>query len=104
MVGEEDVTARVLALAGRERTALVPTEVTAAVGMILLRDQGVLTVNTHGAPGGRVSLRLKPTAGALDAVGGVAALVAALDMAVATVAERLDDPAWIARILFGDGT
>lgn len=102
MIGEEDVTARVLALAGRERTALVPTEVTAAVGMILLRDNGVLTVNTHGAPGGRVSLRLKPTAGALNAVGGAAALVAALGTAVATVAERLDDPAWIARLLFGD--
>lgn len=102
MLGEQEVMARVLALAGRERASLVPTEVTAAIGMILLRDHGVLTVNTHGAPGGRVSLRLKPTAGALDAVGGAAALAVALDDAVSAVAGRLEDAAWIARLLFGE--
>jgi L-seryl-tRNA(Ser) seleniumtransferase len=101
MLDEQDVLARVLDIAGRDASSVVPAEATAAMGMILLRDNGVLTVNTHGAPGGRVSLRLKPTAGALDAAGGAGALVAALDRAAAMVAERLDDPAWFEATLFG---
>lgn len=101
MLDEEDVMARVLAMAGRDHAAIVPAEATATIGMILLRDNGVLTVNTHGAPGGRVSLRLKPTAGALDAVGGASALVAALDRAAGMVAAHLDDPAWFETTLFG---
>ena len=102
MLDEQDVTARVLASAGCEQSSLVPTEVTACIGMLLLREHGVLTVNTHGAPGGRVSLRLKPTVGALKAVGGVDRLVSALDAAVNTVAARLDDSSWVQTTLFGD--
>lgn len=102
MLDENDVMARVLALSGKNASEVVPAEVTAAVGMILLREKGVLTVNTHGAPGGRVSFRLKPTAGALAAVGGAKALAAALEEALARVAERLDDPAWFRSTLFGD--
>ncbi|MEL7344802.1 MAG: selenocysteine synthase, partial [Pseudomonadota bacterium] len=102
MLGEEDVQERVQTQAKRTKTNVVPAEVTAAIGMILLRDHGVLTVNTHGAPGGRVSFRLKPTAGALAAVGGQDALVAALDTAVAQVADRIDDDAWFAATLFGE--
>lgn len=101
MLDEQDVLARILVLAGRESTPIVPAEATAALGMILLRDNAVLTVNTHGAPGGRVSLRLKPTAGALDAVGGADALVGALDRAAAMVAARLDDADWFETTLFG---
>jgi len=101
MLDEQDVLARVLSQAGRSETGIVPAEATAAIGMILLRDHGVLTVNTHGAPGGRVSLRLKPTAEALAAVGGKGVLVSALDKAVVEVAERLDDNAWFAATLFG---
>lgn len=102
MLDEQDVLERVLFLARRKETEIVPAEATAAVGMILLQDHGVLTVNTHGAPGGRVSLRLKPTAGALNAVGGVSALVAALDAAAEQVAQKLNDEAWFAATLFGD--
>ncbi len=102
MLEEEDVLSRILEMTGRDAAPVVPAEATAAVGMILLRDNGVLTVNTHGAPGGRVSLRLKPTAGALEAVGGTDALVSALERAVQMVAERLDDPSWFSAILFGE--
>ena len=101
MLGEEDVLERVMAQAGRTRAAIVPAEATAAIAMILLRDHGVLTVNTHGAPGGRVSLRLKPTAGALDTVGGAANLATALDAAIEEVAERIDDHDWFAQTLLG---
>jgi L-seryl-tRNA(Ser) seleniumtransferase len=102
MLEEQDVLARVMEQTGVRHTDIVPAEVTAAIGMILLRDHGVLTVNTHGAPGGRVSLRLKPTAGALDAVGGQSVLVSALDTAVAEVAGRLGDDEWFAATLFGE--
>ncbi|MEO0504336.1 MAG: selenocysteine synthase, partial [Pseudomonadota bacterium] len=101
MLGEEDVLERVMAQAGRTRAAIVPAEATAAIAMILLRAHGVLTVNTHGAPGGRVSLRLKPTAGALDTVGGAANLATALDAAIEEVAERIDDHDWFAQTLLG---
>ncbi|MEO0748676.1 MAG: aminotransferase class I/II-fold pyridoxal phosphate-dependent enzyme [Pseudomonadota bacterium] len=101
MLGEEDVLERVMAQAGRTRAAIVPAEATAAIAMILLRDHGVLTVNTHGAPGGRVSLRLKPTAGALDTVGGAGNLTTALDAAIEEVAERIDDHDWFAQTLLG---
>ena len=103
MLAEDDVLSRVLALAGRSRATLVPAEATALVGLLMLERQGVLTVNTHGAPGGRVSLRLKPVAGALDRVGGAEVLAEALDDAVSTVADRLDDDSWIAATMFGDG-
>jgi len=102
MLEEQDVLARVLEHAGLLKTDIVPAEVTAAIGMILLRDHGVLTVNTHGAPGGRVSLRLKPTAGALAAVGGQGALVCARPEAVAQVADRLGDDTWFTATLFGE--
>jgi len=102
MLDEQDVLARVLGQTELAKTDIVPAEVTAAIGMILLRNHGVLTVNTHGAPGGRVSLRLKPTAGALAAVGGLDTLVSALDKAVGEVADRLDDAAWFAATLFGE--
>lgn len=102
MLDENDVTARVLSMSGRNRSSIVPAEITAAIGMILLRENGVLTVNTHGAPGGRVSFRLKPTAGALDAVGGITALIGALDRAAERVADRLDDHAWFRATLFGE--
>ena len=102
MISEEDVHDRVLATAGKSSSSIVPAETTAALGMVLLRELGVLTVNTHGAPGGRVSLRLKPTAGALTAVGGANALATAIDTGIETVAAHLDDFEWFQHTLFGD--
>jgi len=100
-LGEDTVMELVLARAGDHVLPLVPCEVTAALGILLLRDHGVLTVNTHGQPGGRVSIRLKPTAGAVDAVGGAEALAAALDEAISTVAANGADVDWVASLLFG---
>ncbi len=103
MIDEQDVLALLLDRAGLERTSLVPAETTAAAGMLLLRDRGVLTTNTHGQPGGRVSLRLKPTSGALARLGGPESLVGGLDAALDQVAAHLDDPAWFRDLLFGEG-
>lgn len=101
MIDEQDVLDLLMKMAGADRTSIVPAEATAAIGMLLLRDRGVLTVNTHGQPGGRVSLRLKPTAGAIAQVGGMEKLCTALEGALRQVSDHLDDPEWIGRLIFG---
>ena len=102
-LSEDTVMQLAQARAGDDVLSLVPCEVTAAVGMLLLGEHGVLTVNTHGQPGGRVSIRLKPTAGAVGTVGGADALAAALDDAISAVATGGADLDWVASLLFGDG-
>ncbi len=103
VLNEQDVLAIVMKRAGRDRTSIVPAEATAAIGMLMLRDHGVLTVNTHGQPGARVSFRLKPTAGATTRVGGAEALAAALDAVIDEVSGHLNDRSWFSELLFGEG-
>ncbi|MBE1284183.1 MAG: selenocysteine synthase [Rhodobacteraceae bacterium] len=102
-IGEEDVLALVLEMAGATSTARVPAEVTAAVGMLMLQDKGIVTVNTHGQPGGRVSIRLKPTSGAVARAGGAMAVADCLMSAMHKTAAHLEDEAWFAATLFGEG-
>lgn len=106
MIHEDDVfeivNRRVEALGMPGASGLVPGEITAALGMTLLGNAGIVLVNTHGAPGGRVSLRLKPTAGALEKVGGPEALAEEIDLAVSEIARHLDDTAYFDRLLFGE--
>lgn len=82
---------------------LVPCELTSAVGVVLLRDHGILTVNTHGQPGARVSVRLKPTHGAVQRAGGIDAVVNALDSALNEVAKHISNPDQIAKMILGEG-
>lgn len=101
-IDEQDAMELVLELAGKSKTDLVPAEITAAVGMIMLREKGIVTVNTHGQPGGRVSIRLKPTTGAVARAGGAGAVATCLQDALREVADHLEDPAWFAALLFGE--
>ncbi len=100
-LSEEAVARVVHTRPGGDALTLVPCEITALAGMVLLREHGVLTVSTHGQPGGRVSIRLKPTEGAVAGVGGPTVLAAALDRALSTVAAQGSDSAWVATTLFG---
>src|SRR5690606_21629957 len=77
IIVEDDLVEMVLERAGLKAadTSLVPAEVTSALGAILLRDHGVLTTNTHGQPGAKVSLRLRPTPEGVERLGGLAAVV-----------------------------
>ncbi|WP_291733212.1 hypothetical protein [Leisingera sp. F5] len=102
-VDEQDAMDIVLELAGKTGTGQMPAEVTAAVGMLMLRDKGIVTVNTHGQPGGRVSIRLKPTTGAVARAGGAAAVADCLVSALKETAAHLDDAEWFANLLFGEG-
>ncbi|GAA6164043.1 selenocysteine synthase [Pelagimonas sp. KU-00592-HH] len=101
-IDEQDAMKIVLDMAGAEAADLVPAEVTAAIGMLMLRDKGIVTVNTHGQPGGRVSIRLKPTAGAVARAGGTKAVAECLVSAMREVADHLQDQAWVAATLFGE--
>ncbi|HKR44483.1 MAG TPA: aminotransferase class I/II-fold pyridoxal phosphate-dependent enzyme [Paraburkholderia sp.] len=101
---EEDAVLRVLLrIAGREseKPAVVPCEATSALGMVLLEDHGILTVNTHGQPGARVSLRLKPTLDALGRTGGFDAVVSAVMQALDKVAAVVHDRDAIAQLILG---
>lgn len=101
-IDEQDAMEIVLSMAGTDTSDLVPAEVTAAVGMLMLRDKGIVTVNTHGQPGGRVSIRLKPTLGAVARAGGAMAVADCLMSAMRVTAAHLNDKSWFEATLFGD--
>jgi L-seryl-tRNA(Ser) seleniumtransferase len=102
---EEDAVLQILmerAGHGDQAPVVVPCEATAALGMVLLRDYGILTVNTHGQPGARVSLRLKPTTDALSRVGGADAVVRAVTESLDQVAKIITDRDAMARLILGE--
>ncbi|RDU97450.1 selenocysteine synthase [Trinickia dinghuensis] len=103
MVDEDAVLRVLLKIAGREneKPVVVPCEATSALGMVLLEDHGILTVNTHGQPGARVSLRLKPTLDALDRTGGFDAVVSAVAQSLDKVAKLIHDRHAIAQLILG---
>lgn len=103
MVEEDAVLRILLKMAGREdeKPVVVPCEATSALGMVLLEDHGILTVNTHGQPGARVSLRLKPTLDALGRTGGFDAVVAAVMKSLEKVASLIHDRDAIAQLVAG---
>jgi L-seryl-tRNA(Ser) seleniumtransferase len=103
MVDEDAVLQVLLKMAdrGNESPVVVPCEATSALGMVLLEDHGILTVNTHGQPGARVSLRLKPTLDALDRTGGFDAVVSAVQRSLERVAAVIHDRDAIARLVVG---
>lgn len=80
---------------------IVPCEATTALGILLLRDYGILTTNTHGQPGASVTLRLKPIHGALERVGGISGVVDALRLSIDTAAQLLDKPVQLRTLFFG---
>jgi len=104
MVDENAVLTVILERAGvsAENINVAPCEATAALGMLLLADHGILTVNTHGQPGARVSLRLKPTLDALVSVGGVSAVIDAVDDCIGKVAAIISDENAMRTLILGE--
>ncbi|WP_134164248.1 aminotransferase class I/II-fold pyridoxal phosphate-dependent enzyme [Pseudarthrobacter sp. efr-133-R2A-89] len=101
MVHEDDIHAIAMQRSGREESTLVPSETASALGALLLRDHGILTVNTHGQPGARVSLRLKPTLDALRRTGGPLKVAAAVDKSLDALAAQLHDTNAISTLILG---
>jgi L-seryl-tRNA(Ser) seleniumtransferase len=103
MIEEDLALKEVFRRAGRNvaDTDIVPCEITSALGMVLLRDHGILTVNTHGQPGARVSVRLKPTHGAIERAGGMSKVVDAMVSSFDEVARYVDRPKDLAELVLG---
>jgi L-seryl-tRNA(Ser) seleniumtransferase len=101
MIHEDNLHALALQRSGLAETTLVPAETASALGALLLRDHGILTVNTHGQPGARVSLRLKPTLDALRRTGGPLKVAAAVDESLDALAAQLDDTDAISTLILG---
>ncbi|MFX8860133.1 aminotransferase class I/II-fold pyridoxal phosphate-dependent enzyme [Acinetobacter baumannii] len=104
MIHEDDVLKLMIDRAKLDVTnvKVVPCEATAALGMILLKDYGILTVNTHGQPGARVSLRFKPSGNAIQNVGGIENIMIAIDSSINKVANQLIDLQSMKRLILGD--
>jgi len=103
MVHEDEILRIILKRADIDfdKAPVVPCEATSALGMILLRDFGILTVNTHGQPGARVSVRLKPSGDAIARVGGQAEIIKAFDAALTKVASVINDSAAMSALILG---
>ena len=88
--------------AGMELTQarIVPCEASAALAMILLRDYGILLVAAAATPGARPSIRIKPTTGAIDCIGGASAVASSLDAALSQLADKVDDLRAVRELLF----
>ena len=71
--------------------SIVPAEASAGLGMLLLEHHGILTVNALGAPGARVSLRLKASSEEMERAGHTGAVVAAVDDAFGRLASVIVD-------------
>jgi len=83
------------------RPAVVPCEASAAVGFVLLEKYGIVTINTCGMPGARVSLRLKANRSTVSRCGGTAKVIEAVMDAVMTVAALIDNEKSISKMVLG---
>ena len=101
IIDTDELLAIALERAGRDTTSIVPAEAGAALGMILLEDSGLVTVNAVGAPGARLSLRPKCTRRTLLRFGGADAVAAALDRAFDRLAGIIGEPQTVRTLLIG---
>lgn len=104
LLSEESVLSEMMRIGGLRsgKPPIVPCEATTALGVFMLRDHGILTTNTHGQPGASVTLRLKPTSGALERVGGVEGVVAAVCRSMEAAADAMREPAAFHELFFGE--
>ena len=104
IIDENDMLHLMMERAGKspEDTTIVPAEATSALGVLLLRDHGILTTNTHGQPGAKASLRLRPTPEAMETMGDMQTVVGALDQCIGQVAALLDDTTALSALILGE--
>jgi len=104
MIREEDVLALLLRRASLSAAdiTVVPAEATAALGMLLLQRDGILTVNAQGMPGARVSVRLKAMGQEVARFGGAGAVARAVDESLDVLAGLITAPDSMSRVIFGE--
>ena len=103
VVSEENILRTVLERAGygASQYTCVPAEAGAALGMLLLRNHGVMTVTAIGMPGARASLRLKCSEQELDRFGGQTAVASAIDDSLERLGELMGDSSALSELLLG---
>ncbi|HWR28476.1 MAG TPA: selenocysteine synthase [Negativicutes bacterium] len=103
IIREDDILAVALKRAGTaDHPLIVPAEAAAAFGMLLLKNHGILTVNVSGMPGARVSIRLKPTPEQIEKVGGIPAVIEAVDDTINELAKIINKPGTIRGLITGN--
>lgn len=75
----------------REAAPIVPVEATTLLGLLLLADYGIVTVNALSEAGARPSIRLKPTLDAVPALGGAERLAEIVDEGISRASTMLRD-------------
>jgi L-seryl-tRNA(Ser) seleniumtransferase len=102
-ISEEDILLLALERAGvaPADAPVVPCEAASALGMILLKEHGILVI-VSGQPGSRVSLRLKPIPGALGLAGGATQTAGAVNDAIDRLAAMIrDEPMQLRDLIVG---
>ncbi len=102
MINEDDIFEKVAHIAQYGEYRPTPCEVTSALGIVLLRDHGLITANTHGQPGASPTLRLKPVKDAVARLGGADAVAGIIRNALETVAANTQTPQQLASLLYGE--
>ncbi len=102
-IAEDAVLDLLLERAGlpREAAPIVPVEATALIGLLLLAEHGIVTVNALSEAGARPSIRLKPTLDAVPALGGPERLAAIVDDAITRASTMLHDADTLATTILG---
>ena len=81
----------------------VPVEATALLGLLLLAEHGIVTVNALSEAGARPSVRLKPTLDAVPALGGADRLAEIVDDAISRASTMLRDVEALRAAILGAG-
>ncbi len=101
----DDVMAIAADVAGVDASTLpvVPAEATAGLGILLLEHHGILTVNALGAPGARVSLRLKATEDEVGRAGGADAVGQSIRDSIERLATAIQSEKDMRSLILGEG-
>lgn len=100
-ISAENVTKYILEQKKIDSINLVPAEVSTAIGFILLDKYGIITTNTCGMPGARVSLRLKTNEKTVSDFGGIELVVNAVMSSIGAVADYIEDEQQIKGLILG---
>lgn len=87
-----------------QECALVPYELSALVGVLMLQNHRMLTTNTHGHTGASAALRLKPIHSAIERCGGISTVVTAVESSLQQASMYLQRLDLASEILLGHST
>jgi L-seryl-tRNA(Ser) seleniumtransferase len=85
----------------RLKSGIVPAEASAGLGMLMLCNHGIVTVNSVGMPGGRVSLRLKTSEEELLRFGGAQMVETAVDDSINKLCRYINNSMAMRELIMG---